>query len=214
MRRTAILCVCIIALSATVTKAAMYVDFTRTSYDASLDKIEFHITGLTGAQAGEKINGLSGTWTAFGTGATINLSTSSLGWKGATQLDGSFNQPAAPLSFINLNANAGDLTRVGSGSAYRSFSGTWFTTEPASWLQPVDPDLGDGIDQTLLATMFVTKGGIVQFVGYASPAISGNAFATIFPVWPEPSTLTLLGTGAVGFLLFAWRKRRKSGVAG
>ncbi len=223
MRRTAILCVCFLALSATESKAWMYFSYTRTSYDASLDKIEFHITGLTGAQAGEKINGLSGTWTAYG--GTINLSTSSVSWKWLTQLDNSFNQPAPPLSFVNLNVNAGDLTRVGSGSAYTSFSGTWFTTEPASWLQPVDPDLGDGIDQTLLATMYVTKGGGVNFVGQVSQAISGTVYDISSsplspppeeppPDDPEPSTLALLSVGAVGFLLHTWRKRRKSGVAG
>ncbi len=124
MRRTAILCVCIIALGATATNAAMIVGFTRTSYDASLDKIEFHITGLTGTLAGARLNIVSGTWTALGTGATINLSTSSLAWKRLTQLDGSFQPPAAPLSFINLNTNTSDLARVGSGSAYTSFSGT------------------------------------------------------------------------------------------
>ncbi len=214
MRRTAILCVCFMALSATAAKAAVYGSVTRTSYNASLDKIEIHIGSLTGAQAGLAINGFCGTWYAIGgSGATINLSTSSVSWKWLTQLDNSFNQPAPPLSFVNLNVNANDLTRVGSGSAYTSFSGTWFTTEPAVWLQPVDPDLDDGFDQTLLATMYVTKGYFAISTPDSQVSLTNGTVAPIY-YGPEPGTLTLLGTGVIGFLFYAWRKRRKSGVAG
>ncbi len=205
MKRILILSLCIVLSSALVANAAMLVSSTRTSYDANLDKIDFHITGLTGAQAGDFINAISGTWT--GIGGTINLSTSALGWKGATGLNSSFKAPAAPLSFVNFNSNAGDLARVGSGSAYSSFGGSWFTTEPAVWLQPVDPDLGDGFDQTLLASMYITKGANVGFAGEGSMAVAGQVFPVAFAS-PEPGTLALLITGALGLLVFAWKKRK------
>jgi probable HAF family extracellular repeat protein len=50
---------------------------------------------------------------------------------------------------------------------------------------------------------------IGQIVGMGRNA-AGQGFAFLLTPIPEPSTLALLGAGAVGLLLFVWRRRRRA----
>ena len=205
MKQFLVLSVCIVLAGAAVANAEVVVTGTRSVYDGSLDKIDFHLAGLTGAEAGLAVNGMEGTWTALGDGAAFYMSSSSLGWKGATALDNSFVAPAPPLSYVNLNGIVSTaFSRTGGGNAYSDFTGTWFTTEPAAYLTPVDPDLGDGLDQTLVGTMYVSRGAGANYSGEFSMStdepVAGSF--SMDPV-PEPSVLAQLVTGLIGLLACA-----------
>ena len=77
-------------------------------------------------------------------------------------------------------------------------------TEPAAYLAPVDPDLGDGLDQTLVGTMYVSRGAGANYSGEFSMStdepVAGSF--SMDPV-PEPSVLAQLVTGLIGLLACA-----------
>ena len=65
----------------------------------------------------------------------------------------------------------------------------------------IDPQSG----WTLIEATAINDSGLI--VGYGTAATGTHAFL-LTPI-PEPSTLVLLGIGAIGLLGYAWRRRRK-----
>ena len=71
-------------------------------------------------------------------------------------------------------------------------------------------DLNNLIDRTLGWTLTdatgINESG--QIVGYGTIASGGPIHAFLLTPIPEPSTLVLLGIGAMSLLAYAWRRRR------
>ncbi len=173
---------------------------------------------------------IAGTWS--GVGGNLGVSPlSGSDWVPQT----TNNNSSTPLqSFVNLDATDGQSSFVRGGGSVGSYAffgsggGDWGTnflpnTQGGSQQQehglgPVDESVGaadDGVDETLLAKIYVTSGGDVTFAGWF-----GSIDGFVHPPWarsligvsfttavPEPSVFTLLATGLIGIAVRAWRKR-------
>ncbi len=218
MKHLLILAVVILSLGALTARAEMITDvsgeigasklsFTRSTFDASYDKIEIHLAdNLTGTAL---LQALEGTWTAS-SGDAIYLSGTSSSWKGKSTNYFNEGQPP-PQSYVNFETrNTGATwTRTGSDPDYSTFFGGWYTSDNDFKLRSVDPDLFDDFGQTLLAIMYVSTDAGVGYSGdwgFDSNTVLDGGFT--IPAVPEPSTLTLLATGLIGLLCYAWRKKK------
>jgi len=68
--------------------------------------------------------------------------------------------------------------------------------------------LGDTVNRLSPAHLLPPTG--YRFTSIGAGRDGGHALATLSPI-PEPSTLALLGTGAIGLLGYAWRWRKGAG---
>jgi hypothetical protein len=260
------------------------------NYRPGFDRLQLYIDSLTGVAAGSQIKSMEGTWSIsyitfdLGSQDAVNsynaeyatsftwadFASSSMGPTGASTLDGFGQTPTSgPLSYINLPANgSARWSRIGSGQAFTSFTGGWFTsgtglsdgsllgvlivphdfgffpylkfdgvlgftynggaTQNAELLaRPLEPrpgDVnGDGVidinDLTIVLAYYNQPGSrptgdanydgkvdindlTIVLTNYTGTGSSG--LATV----PDPSAFALLGSGAVVFLSYAWRRRR------
>jgi hypothetical protein len=83
-------------------------------------------------------------------------------------------------------------------NAYDGMSGTWGTPYPAYYLT-----VGD-----ILAKFYVPKGGFFSFSGGLGLTNTHTLMGAWYE-WPEPGTLTLLGTGLIALLAYVWHKRKR-----
>ncbi len=110
----------------------------------------------------------------------------------ATEVKALYNLGNDPV--LNFGAKEAqylfDLFLAGSGTAVVS-GGTWM---PASGLPGAAGDVGiaPGVWNYHYVTLDANGSGVIGFVGYT----------------PEPSTIVLLGNGAIGLLVYAWRRGR------
>ncbi len=204
------------------------------------DEIDLHFASWTVTYSDSGlptfITWVVGGWT--GVGGNVGVSPlSGTDWVPQTTNN---NSNTLLQSFVNLDAIAdqGYFVRgAGSAGSYASFasgvgaSGEWFTLYPPStWLPgppqqerglgPVDESVGagdDGIDETLLAKIYVTSGGDVSFDGLFGyydgvvhvPGAGGGAVDVAFTTAvPEPSAFALVGTGLVCAAIGVRRRRR------
>jgi len=244
MRRFLLLTACIALLGATAARGdlidsthrtgafpANTLSFTRTlsAYDG-YDKIEIHVAAsLVGSNTW--LSTVEGTWTTVNNlgvpqpSITMYLAGTAGGstYKSNTKRN-SLTGPNPPQAWINFDSVVSGAvawnTRTGTSPNYSVFGGSWYTSDSTMFLRPVDPSPGDdehggdGVDETLMATIYVTHLGGVSFSGKFNaynPVTFGNTnIVGTFRVdgVPEPSTLVLLAAGLVGLLAYAWRKRR------
>ena len=121
--------------------------------------------------------------------------------------------PPAPMSYLNFESVTTSDTskwgRTGNGNAFESFMGSWYTNTGSNKLSPIDTIPGDGIDQTLIAMMYVSTGADVIYsgqMGFSTNHVLSGSFST--QQVPEPCTIALLATGLMGLLCCVWRKRK------
>jgi hypothetical protein len=215
MKRLLLTCVCILLGSVHTANADITIGATRSTYSAQWDKVDFHVTSVPD---GTLLQLLEGTWTAQGSSAKIYLDSDDANWLFETAPNSSMKPPpAAPLSYCNFAIvnEASTWSRSGSGNAYETFTGSWYTSTDAKKLRSVDVTPTDGIDQTLLATMYVAKGGGVGYSGVygLSDDTTGDVSFSLAPV-PEPSAILLSGIAGLALLAFRfWGRRRARAVA-
>lgn len=118
------------------------------------------------------------------------------GGSGSGQTDGTG-------SWVNFDLYAVGLARDGAANAATAAGATWFTTDATARLRPVDTTVGgddDGIDQTLLAQVFISPGGAVSFNGKinTSAAVGAPFSFTIggAVVNPDPIDATVFGSAS------------------
>lgn len=216
MKKTLLLATCIIALGATSAWADLIsVDTARSSYDA-YDKLVISIGEFDGVSSSSLISAFEGEFTATSTeGIRLSSSTDTSGtaawykytlnnFAGIMETLGTSSDYFS--SYANLDSTTGglsdgsDLSRAGSDAThmYTSFTGSWFTTEPSSFLGESD----------VIAVLYVLPGTNVSFSGAAYVAGDKEYGISFSTAVPEPSTLVLLACGLFGLLAYAWRKRR------
>jgi hypothetical protein len=203
MKKTLVLCACIVLCSAVTATATSLsstgmpgtLTYNRIA-DGSLDELDVYVSTLTGGVS--DVNGVTGTFT--GIGGTISLDSVTSKWiSRATNSWGT-----APDSYVNLDTTiAGDFSRgaQSSGTAYSTFTGTWYTTSA-----PVSSTAGSN----LLGSFWVTAGAGLSYSGQFSfdTGASPTVTFTTASATPEPSTLLLLASGLIGLAAYAWRKRK------
>ena len=70
------------------------------------------------------------------------------------------------LNFENvLTSDTSKWGRTGTGNDYDSFMGSWYTLTPSNKLSPTDTTPDDGIDQTLIAKLYVSTGANLIYSG-------------------------------------------------
>lgn len=186
--------------------------------DGAWNKVDIHISSLTGVASGAAITSIQGAWTAMtdqtNAGGTLGLS--STAWQAKTLntngTDGqswvNFDADQSPAQFSRSN---------GSGTAWGSFTsgtgetaGAWYTGNTTDYLSATPGSGIDSPDNTLLAEMYVTPGKYIAFSGFANLTNGQVSVPLSFntaPV-PEPSMLALLVSGLIGLAAYAWKKRK------
>jgi hypothetical protein len=185
------------------------------------DEITFTLTGYNGADATfvgvNRINSLSGTFTAVGSGAVLsapgtasafrNLTTNGLANDGTKGDD--YNPPR---SYVNFDSTINDtlntpFSRTPSGvtpTSFTSGTGGWFTSTTDNYLRLIDTTVGpndDEVSQTLVAQIYVTPGADVSFTGlYNSDASNSQAVSFSSVLVPEPAAIGLLSMAGVSLL--------------
>lgn len=197
--------------------------------NGTFDDLTFRITGWDGVDATYSggINSLStlqGTWTVSGSGSpTISVPGTTANWQGRTTnfsyLQG-FPVTSPPASWVNFDNTVGVFGRgpdtptptTFGAIVGPTFDATWFTTEagvgvPTKRLVPNGTVNGTtGVDQGLIAEIFVTPGANVGFTGVYNSAALVKAPLTMTSNVPEPVSLGLLCLGSFALL----HRRRKA----
>lgn len=202
-------------LAASAAHAGLIVTGTRTA-GTTYDQLTFRLTGLTGADATyvptgtfDAVNGVSliqGTFTAS-SGATLSVPGTDTQYiiRTTNAFAGTPND-----SYVNFDSVINsDFARTPSGSTTpTALKGTWYTTGDGSVdgtrLRIVDTSPTDGLDETIVAEMFVTHGADVSFNGVYSTYASITQPLSFTSATPEPASLGLLAAGS----LLALRRRK------
>lgn len=215
MKRILVLTACIVLSSALTAKAVDdgWIRGVCTPQGGGVNKIDAYLIAST--YPGGVLNGLEGTFSLTEPGAWFSLGGTAFNWKDNTRsaVVTGLGSPQASVNFLTT-FTAAEWSRTPSGSGYSTLTGSWLTFPPTPpdvdyRLTPVDPNLGDGFDQTLLATMYINNGSWVQFDGEfgfdqgGTPVTIPGGFLV-----PEPGTLVLLGMAGLALLAYAWRHRR------
>ena len=172
----------IIPMASTGLDVTTYVNRTTNWSNSGYDRLDVMVSGLNGPASGYAINIIEGTWAITGGGAFNLVSDAAIaGWNGDngppnrtwgdytmnTLAAGGYPQTAiaygqgpAPLSFVNFDANVANYDswgRAGSGQAFSSFDGSWYTTVRSS-------DISDGVATTVtkMATLYIPTGSAPQ----------------------------------------------------
>ena len=168
----------IITMVTTGMDLTTYVSRTVNWSGSGYDRLDVMVSGLNGPASGYAINVIEGTWAITGGGAFNLVSDAAIaGWNGDngppnrtwgdytmnTLAAGGYPQTAiaygqgpAPLSFVNFDANVGNYNgwgRTGSGQAFSSFDGSWYTTARSN-------DISDGVATavTRMARLYIPTG--------------------------------------------------------
>jgi hypothetical protein len=198
-------------------------------YKPGFDLLQVVINSMTDVAAGSNIVSVEGTWSITGStfdcanpayiadynsdnqttfGISDFLSTNQ-GPTGATALSGYGQTPTTgPLCYVNLPPN-GSVTfseNGGSGQAYTGFTGGWFTSGTGL-------TAGSTLAKLLVPTGWTPtpqNGYQLMFQGAIGFTYGGGNTqnAELVTTTPEPATIVLLGTGLIGLLAYAWRKRK------
>jgi hypothetical protein len=169
----------IVPLISTDLDVTAYINRTVNWSGSGYDQLDVMVSSLIGPASGYGINIVEGTWAITGGGGAFNLVSDAAvaGWNSANgsplatwgdfatsilaagrypQSAIAYGQSAAPLSYVNLGSDVANYSgwgRTGSGQAFSSFDGSWYTTNASS-------DISDGVATTVttMATLYVPTG--------------------------------------------------------
>ena len=169
----------IVPLISTDLDVTAYINRTVNWSGSGYDQLDVMISSLNGPASGYGINIVEGTWAITGGNGAFNLvsdaavagwnsengspastwgdfSTSTLAAGGYPQSAIGYGQSAAPLSYVNLGSDVANYSgwgRTGSGQAFTSFDGSWYTTNASN-------NISDGVATTVttMATLYVPTG--------------------------------------------------------
>jgi PEP-CTERM motif len=235
MKRFAMLSVCVLLAIAGTAKADIVgvttlgnvkVSATIDTSNPSFDVWDIFVTDITGDSV-STLGSMQGVWTATGgTFRVRNAAATTATFKNATAI------ATSDLGYSEVNLSAAFAAAVwardgGTTFASSFIQGTWTDNQdPTNNMGPpanvmaivggdgsLDPD-ANGFNNNLLAIMRVSKGTTkISFDGLADGGFgyspSGDTMGSAFSVTlPEPSTLALLGVGAISLLGYGWRRRK------
>jgi hypothetical protein len=151
-----------------------YINRTVNWNGSGYDQLDVVISSLDGPASGYAIDIIQGTWATTGGPFNLVSDTAVAGWNGANGPPGTtwgnystntvaaagypqsaigYGQGPAPLSYVNFGSDVPNYTgwsRAGSGQAFSSFDGSWYTAAASS-------DLSDGVATTVttMATLYI-----------------------------------------------------------